>query len=144
MPRSSWQKETELGEICRRHKILLYIDCIDNSTGCKLQKAYTSLGSSCHDAYTRFQLLSAHAYAFLFLCGVRIECHGTQCVHHETIEMHMHEQATIGIWCTHCGRKNLNWCPHFGVYCQWLVMSYILYHVYEGFLFLCRNWWFFA
>ena len=31
-------------------------------TGCKVQKAYTSLGTSCHNAYTRFRLLFAHAF----------------------------------------------------------------------------------
>ncbi len=30
----------------------------------------------------------------------------------------MHEQVTIGIWYTHCGRKDLNWCMPFGVYGQ--------------------------
>ncbi len=27
---------------------------------------------------------------------------------------YVHEQTTIGIWCTHCGRKYLNWCMPFG------------------------------
>ncbi len=31
----------------------------------------------------------------------------------------MHEQGTIGIWCTHCGRKYLNWCTPFRPYSQW-------------------------
>ena len=31
---------------------------------------------------------------------------------------YMHEQVTIGIWYTHCGRKDLNWCMPFGVYGQ--------------------------
>ena len=32
-----------------------------------------------------------------------------------------HEQATIGIWCTLCGRKYLNWCMPFGPYSHWSV-----------------------
>ena len=30
----------------------------------------------------------------------------------------MHEQVIIGIWCTHCDRKYLNWCTPFGPYSQ--------------------------
>ena len=85
-------------------------------TGSKLQKVYTSLDSSYHNAYNRFQLLLVYAYAFLLLHGVRIEC-----LHHIRTEMHMHEQTTIGIWCTHCGRKDLNWCTPFRVYSQWTI-----------------------
>ncbi len=91
-------------------------------TGSKLQKAYTSLGSSCHNVYTRFQLLLAHAYAFLLLHDVRIECHDTHWVHHIRTEMHYawaNNNWNLIIWCTHCGRKDLNWCTPFRPYGQW-------------------------
>ncbi len=92
---------------------------LNQLTGCKLQKAYT-----------RFKLLLAHAYAFLLFHSVHIECHDTQCIHHIRTEMHMHEQTTIGIWCMHCGRKDLNWCAPFGVYSQWTgdVLSILCFH----------------
>ena len=42
------------------------------TTGCKVQKAHTSLGTSCHNAYTR--LLLANAY-------IHFNCNWIQCVH---------------------------------------------------------------
>ncbi len=87
---------------------------IKKCTSCKLQKAYTSLGPSCHNAYTKFQLLLAHAH-------IHFNCNWTQCVcivAYCNGNAYMHEHATIEIWCTHCGRKDLNWCMPFGVYSQ--------------------------
>ncbi len=48
--------------------------------------AYTSLGSSCHNAYTRFQLLLAHAC--IHFTGVRIEanCNGNACIQFQQLK----------------------------------------------------------
>ncbi len=42
------------------------------STGCKVEKVYISLGTDCTNLYTRFQLLHAHSY---------INFHAYRCMH---------------------------------------------------------------
>ncbi len=48
--------------------------------------------------------------------GVCIECHGTQCVHLKTIEMHICMRRKQFDWCMHCGQEiptqvyALSWC----------------------------------
>ncbi len=48
--------------------------------------------------------------------GICIECHGTQCVHHRTIKMHICMRRKQLDWCTHCGQEipkqvyALSWC----------------------------------
>ncbi len=60
-------------------------------TGCKLQKAYTRLGSSCHNAYTRFQLLFALAY--MHFCSHVVYALSVMALNaytmNQLIEMHM-------------------------------------------------------
>ena len=66
-------------------------------TGCKVQKVHTSLGTSCHNAYTRFQWLLAHAYIPFNYNWIQLR---------------------------HCGRKYLNWCASFGPYSQCSCLFY--------------------
>ena len=89
------------------------------NTGCKVQKVYTSLGSSCHNAYTRFQQLLAHTFSLQLATMCTLVYPQNPIAIKVNTHVCMHEQATIGIWCKHCGRKYLNWCMPFGPYSQW-------------------------
>ncbi len=86
----------------------------DSFTGCKLQKAYTSLCPSCPQC--------VHHFDCFFLMHICIWCtHWVPRHSMRTPNEYMHEQVTIGIWCTHCGRKDLTWCTPFGVYSEWFM-----------------------
>ncbi len=88
-------------------------------TGCKVRKAYTSLGTSCHNrtpdsncCLLMHAVMQSIAIGSSVYTGVCIQANYNG-------NAYMHEQATIGIWCTNCGRKHLNWCTTFGSYSQW-------------------------
>ena len=87
----------------------------------KVQQVYSSLGTSCHNAYTRFQLLLAHVHSWnipTIQQGYRrLELRS------QSPNVYMHEQSTIGIWCTYCGRKYLKWCTPFGPYSQCVAVA---------------------
>ncbi len=89
-------------------------------TGCKVRKAYTSLGISCHNAYTKF-----HCWLLMHICICIEMSHNAyttthQCTHFGSFQYKCIYARAVnnGIWCTLCGRKYLNWCTPFWPYRQ--------------------------